>query len=473
MSQENYQGTKNEMYDLNYIYRCLIRNAVFILMLSCLAGTLSYIALQRYHSNTYTASVNLYVIPRDNAKGKFYSNNVDSAVSLCVNALNSDMMKEQIKKEENADRMRGNLSAESVSGTNIIVMRATASSAESACRLLKAGITNYPKLSGYFQTGYVLKKIGNITGNGITVNQEAALMNALKIALAVLVAGCALIVATAMFTDKLHSVEQAEHLLDMDVFGTIPYVRKKADQKAILITDTRVKSVYEEAIDKIVTKIRRKMHANGYKTLMISSVKENDGKSTVAVNVALNLAKRGKHVVLVDCDLRRPALYKIMEKDAKLQLQDYLEDRCTLDQVYEKIELEEKQLYAVFQKEAVRSPEKLLDSRVFKNMLKRLQDQFDYVILDTSPVGIVRDAEIIAGYADAVLVVMKQDEVHAVAVNDVIDVLDEAGSNVIGGVLNMEKGADLSGGGYYKYGSYYYGYGYGYGYGKEERNAAK
>ena len=213
------------------------------------------------------------------------------------------------------------------------------------------------------------------------------------------------------------------------------------------------------------------MHANGYKTLMVSSVRENDGKSTMAVNIALNLAQRGKRVVLVDCDLRRPALYKIMEKDTKLQLQDYLEDRCTLDQVYEKIELEEKQLYAVFQKEAVRSPEKLLDSRVFKNMLKRLQEQFDYVILDTSPVGIVRDAEIIAGYADAVLVVMKQDEVHAVAVNDVIDVLDEAGSNVIGGVLNMEKGADLSGGGYYKHGSYYYGYGYGYG--KDERNAAK
>ena len=106
-----------------------------------------------------------------------------------------------------------------------------------------------------------------------------------------------------------------------------------------------------------------------------------------------------------------------------------------------------------------------------KKLTESLQDKFDYVILDTSPVGIVRDAEIIAGYADAVLVVMKQDEVHAVAVNDVIDVLDEAGSNVIGGVLNMEKGADLSGGGYYKYGSYYYGYGYGYG--KDERNAAK
>ena len=77
------------------------------------------------------------------------------------------MMKELIKKEDDADKMQGNLSASIVTGTNVIVMSATSSSAESACRLLKAGIDNYPKLSGYFQTGYILKKIGSFSGNGI------------------------------------------------------------------------------------------------------------------------------------------------------------------------------------------------------------------------------------------------------------------------------------------------------------------
>ena len=77
---------------------------------------------------------------------------MDTAVSRCNSALNSDMMKELIKKEDDADKMQGNLSASIVTGTNVIVMSATSSSAESACRLLKAGIDNYPKLSGYFQT---------------------------------------------------------------------------------------------------------------------------------------------------------------------------------------------------------------------------------------------------------------------------------------------------------------------------------
>lgn len=84
-----------------------------------------------------------------------------------------------------------------------------------------------------------------------------------------------------------------------------PFVKKKQEQKSILITDPRTSSQYAEAVDKIVTKLRRKMHENHYKVLMVSSLKENDGKSTAAANLVLNLVQRGKKVVLVDCDMRR------------------------------------------------------------------------------------------------------------------------------------------------------------------------
>ena len=269
MNQEHYQNANTQPYDVKYISRCLMRNALFILMFACLAGVFSYVFLDHYKKDTYTASVNLYVIPRDNAGIKFNSTGISSAVSRCVSALNSDMMKEQIKKEKDANKLKGNLSAYAAGSTNIIVMSATSSSAESACRLLKAGIDNYPKLSGYFQTGYLLKKIGSFEGNGITVNHADAPISALKVALLVLIAGCGLVGAMAVFTDKVHSVEQAQQLLDMDVFGALPFVKKKQEQKSILITDPRTSSQYAEAVDKIVTKLRRKMHENHYKVLMV------------------------------------------------------------------------------------------------------------------------------------------------------------------------------------------------------------
>ena len=83
----------------------------------------------------------------------------------------------------------------------------------------------------------------------------------------------------------------------------------------------------------------------------------------------------------------------------------------------------------------------------------------DYVILDTAPIGAVRDAEIIAAAADAVLLVIRQDGVRAAEVNDVVDVLDDTGVAVLGGVLNMEKGNWGSSHSRRGYGKYYYGYG--------------
>ena len=418
MKQEKYSNINTEAFDFKYIYRSLKKYLIYILAVTCVTGTLSYIFLDQYMQNTYKASVNLYVIPRDNSANKFYTTGMDTAVSRCNSALNSDMMKELIKKEDDADKMQGNLSASIVTGTNVIVMSATSSSAESACRLLKAGIDNYPKLSGYF-----------------------------------------------------HNADQAEELLDMDVFGSIPFIRKNQNQKSILLTDVRTDPQYSESIDKIVTKLRRKMYAKGYKVLMVTSLKENDGKSTVAVNMVLNLAQRGKKVVLVDCDMRRSAVYKLLEIDMDMdkQLYDYLKGTRSLDEVLQKAGQDDRQFMCVLQKKAISNPENLYESERFEQMLQELSEKFDYVILDTAPTGIVRDAEIIAGYAQAAFMVIKQDEVHATAINDAVDILEDAGASVIGGVLNMARGERLAGSGYRKYGRYYYSYAYG----KDGQNAGK
>lgn len=215
------------------------------------------------------------------------------------------------------------------------------------------------------------------------------------------------------------------------------------------------------------------MHENHYKVLMVSSLKENDGKSTAAANLVLNLVQRGKKVVLVDCDMRRSAVCKIFDIDMKdqKQLYDYLTEESTLQDVLIEYGQDERKFSCILQKKAVSEPEKWFDSERFEHMLKELSGSFDYVILDTAPIGIVRDAEIIAGYADSVFMVMKQDEVHAASVNDVIDILEDAGSVVVGGVLNMARGEKIAGNGYhkYKYGSYYYGYAYG----KDGQHAGK
>ena len=175
---------------------------------------------------------------------------------------------------------------------------------------------------------------------------------------------------------------------------------------------------------------------------MVGSIKENDGESTVTANIALNLARRGKKVVLVDCDMRHPSLAKIFDAtvDPKEQFSEYLLGKCELDQVLKQMEVQAHPMDCIWQKKAVAKPYRLLGSERFISLIDQLKEQFDYVVMDTPPLELIRDAEIISETADAMLMVMRQDEVHAVAVNDAVDLLEENGVTVIGGVLNMTKG---------------------------------
>ena len=112
----------------------------------------------------------------------------------------------------------------------------------------------------------------------------------------------------------------------------------------------------------------------------------------------------------------------------------------------------------IFQKSSITDPDKLLDTDQFKKLLQQAAAHMDYVILDTPPLGIVRDSELIASSVDASLLVIRQDEVRAAEVNDIVDVLDDTGVSVLGGVLNMVAGDKdgISRG--KRYGKYYYEY---------------
>ena len=123
------------------------------------------------------------------------------------------------------------------------------------------------------------------------------------------------------------------------------------------------------------------------------------------------------------------------------------------------VDPKQKNLRYIFQASAVAEADRLLESKEFSGLLRRVASHTDYVILDTAPIGAVRDAEVIAASADAALLVIRQDGVRAAEVNDVVDVLDDTGVAILGSVLNMERGRRGSSYSRRGYGKCYYGYG--------------
>lgn len=249
-------------------------------------------------------------------------------------------------------------------------------------------------------------------------------------------------------------------VLDIPVLNTIHYFRKKKNQKAILISDSATTGDYEEELDRLTTRVESEMNKNDQKVLMVTSIRENEGKSTITVNLALNLSRRGKKVMLIDCDMRRPAVAKIFDAEVEegTGLSDLLAGDSTLKDVMRR-DSRYKYLRCVFQNKAIAEPDKLLEDEAFKTLLCKIASRMDYVILDTPPLGIVRDAEIISAAADSVLLVIRQDLAHASEINDAVDVLDETGVTVLGCVLNMAFGDKNSVSRNKRYGKYYYGYG--------------
>lgn len=445
--------------DISFIFRRLWKNIFVILMCACITGTAAYVGMDYYMSSSYTAAMELAMIARDNSAGRLGDGNLNTAMSRNLNVLNSEMLTEQMRKDESIADIPGTVSASQVANTNLISLSASSDSAENAMRLLKAALDSYPTLTGYFESGYLLRGLSGLSADQIREIPPRAAYYAAMGFLLVLAAGVGLTVFFCISTDRIHSREQAEAGLDIPVLGALRYTKKKRNQKAILITAPAADGIYMEEIDKLATRVQDKMEKDGQKILMVNSIRENEGKSTVAVNLALNLAKRGKKIMLIDADMRRPAVAKIFDRTVEKEesLSAFLLGESTLQKVMHS-DPELKNLRYIFQASAAGDPDKLLEDRDFRRLLQKVSAHMDFVILDTAPIGIVRDAEIIAGAADTVLLVIRQDGVRTAEVNDVVDVLDETGVSVLGAVLNMDRGNSGNLGRRKGYGKYYYRY---------------
>lgn len=460
MSEERKrQQTGGITLDIAYLFRCILKSGLIIIMCAVIAGIASYVAFDMYMRDSYTASIDLIILPRDNNSGKLTDSSIGNAVMRNINVLNSGTLKDKVSKSEIAKRVNGSVNAERIMGTNLITLKSTSDSAEHALRLLKAATESYPELAGYFESGYVIKNLNDFSADNIVKNEKNSLKYAVLVMLGVLIAGVGFAIFTTIFSDKISSREQAESLLSVEPLGVLHYVKKKKGQKGLLLTDVVTEPAFMEEMDKLTTRFQQKMEHHKFKVVMVSSIRENEGKTTLAANLALSLVKRGKKVLLMDGDLRKPSLVRLFEKNMEdgISVSDFLGGKAELNAIMDRPQ-DRQGLICLWQKKAAPEADRLLENDSLKTALEKFRKHVDYVIIDTPPIGIVRDTEILAGSVEATILSLKQSEERAAVVNDVVDILEEAGTTVLGCVINMANGID---GARRKnrYGKYYYGYG--------------
>ena len=201
------------------------------------------------------------------------------------------------------------------------------------------------------------------------------------------------------------------------------------------------------------------------KKVMITSSVPDEGKSFVSVHLWRLLAEAGNKVVLIDADIRRSVIrrrYQLTPEDGNsIGLAYYLSGQAELEDVIYATEIPGAFIIPTFH--TVVNPTILIQSERFTEMLNRLSEVCDYVLIDTPPLSSVSDGNMIASRCDGALLVIQGGKTSRSLIHDSIRQIETSGCTLLGVVLNRTKDAQYRK--YGKYSRYIYNYRYGYRYG--------
>jgi capsular exopolysaccharide synthesis family protein len=193
-------------------------------------------------------------------------------------------------------------------------------------------------------------------------------------------------------------------------------------------------SVVTEQIKTIRTNLNYSMVGKPLKTLMITSAVQGEGKSTIGGNLAVEYAKKGMQVLLVDADLRRPTIHQTFGVSNQRGLSSWLSGQ--LVDVNDAIPPVLDHLFVMPSGPKPPNPAELLASDKMTEFLTVATRKLDLVIVDAPPVLPVTDARILAGQVDGTVLVVRQNFVEKVAVRQAVNALKNARTQLLGTVLN-------------------------------------
>lgn len=247
---------------------------------------------------------------------------------------------------------------------------------------------------------------------------------------------CCLLGLYFFLRDTIKSEEEVENKLDTRLYAKLPFeVKKREDarnKKAILITSLKTSFFFRESMNKLRSKVEASSDKHGYKSFMITSAYENEGKSSVAANLALALAKNGHKVVLVDADFNKPAVFKIFDLDGSKSLNKAIEGTSSWRS---QVVNDRSGLDLLPCKQDTLKSEILTNSKMLEAIMKELREEYDFVIVDTSPAYLLNETMAMNELVDATLFVVRQDYATSDVINETVKRLTYVKDNVLGVVF--------------------------------------
>lgn len=509
MNTMNANINKDDTLDLHVLLKDVLKIikkawwiciAVFVCLSAVYCGYLKCTYVPTYEAKaSFTVNTTTSYAEIAASYGFYYdSANAEQMAKVLPYILKSSVFKEILKDELDADKINGTITLNAIKNSNLFSISVVSKDPEDAKAILDAVVKRLPDVSRYV-IGETKLNIIQPSSVPTSPNNKVNYLMAILICFAV-TAGASLvvIVITALFKKTIQTEQDFGDRLNMNCLGIIPFTkmgRKKNDRPIFADESTENGKRYAESMKAVSLKVIRAMQRSDAKVLMVTAALANEGKSSVALNLArfIKDGNPNKKVALVDLDLRKLTLSKTTVGDRNYcsldrllgepkTVKKHFTDNKVLrvqsegcDKKIKRLFSENPDNFIVFGSEMPsKTPEKKLNDEKMREFMSELKNIADYVIVDSPPCAITTDPLLISEYCDGILFVIRQDSTHRWTILDCVNNISTRGCNIIGGVLNAAKESILDPGysyGYYGYGRYgkYGKYGYrsygGYGYG--------
>lgn len=458
--------------------RDVVRRWYLVFAVAVMAAMAAFVMTDMTYTPRYATSAT-FVVTAGGMEGNTLQNlkAASNLATVFTEVLNSELLCSKVMEQGAIDQFDGTIQAQTVESTNLLTLTVKGSDPRTVFLVCKAIEEHHRIVTGDILNGAVLEVLKEPTVPEMPANPlhlKRAVAQAAFFGAAVM---GVLLGIRSYLQDKIRSRPEADRKLECHVLGELYHEKKyktlpefvRHRKKSILICDPLTSFVYTESVHKLAADVERRLR-EAEKVVMVTSFLENEGKSTVAANLALSLAQKGKKVLLMDCDLRKPACALVLDMHIKTPgVGDVLQGKAAIQNAI--LRVKRTNLFLLPGRRNGDEASDLTGTSAMQSLLRQVSDLFDYVILDTPPMSETPDAEFLSEWTDGAILVVKQNQALTADLNDAAAVLEKSNAHFLGCVLNDVYGVGQLGPAFHNgtYGSYD-GYGYRiYGYGKKGR----
>ena len=432
--------------DYYSVLKDLFRN-FWVVILSLLIGVMGiYIAERSVYKAEYTATATVVVNAKGSSSNTLSMYSISSEMAGVFSKVFSESsMKKAAAEYLGVEKFDGRVAASVLTDTNFINISVASDSPRKSYELLNAILHVYPTISDeIFENSVItILKHPSMPSSPSSVGLQHSKARTLLI-IAILSMGA--IVALSVFRDTVKNEREFTDKVNAKLLGCIPHEMKDKTIKERLLKKKKgllidgnafISTRFIESFNRIVAKIEHQKSKDGSKVFAVTSVAENEGKSTVSANIALSLARKGNRVLLMDMDGKKPAIYKLFgfSYEEKSELGSLFNGEISRRD-YRLRRYKKTKLYLAINTRAYANSYKWIESGVAKKTIKALKGMVDYIIVDTAPITVDSSVNEIIKMADKTILVVRADIVETSTINDAVLTVTEVGDNLAGCILN-------------------------------------